>query len=183
MTFIIYYIILFIGAAIIMYIEAEELKEIPLKDNTTKKLEGMLKTELNISVNRSTLDKLIAISSKIALETKKQKDQQWKRRISWGTLHKWKYFTHITLTTVGKVTIHYIFLSLIIIVSTTISQTCAKNLLLSSYDLALCKGDGASELTQALDFQQINPKTGENIFGKFRIYSTRNKGKQLFFEK
>lgn len=103
LTFIIYYIILFVGAAIIMYIEAVGLRRIPIRENITEPLKKLFETELQVSTNRSTLEKIIAISRKISEETKAEQARQWKREASWETLYKWKYFTHVTLTTLGNV--------------------------------------------------------------------------------
>ena len=102
-VFLTYYVLLFVGAVIIMLIEANELDNVPdYTINATKSLEQLLREELKVAVNRTSLDKIVQMTQDITAKQKRIDDLKWKRDISWSTLYKWRYFTHTTLTTVGK---------------------------------------------------------------------------------
>lgn len=102
--FAVYYALLFIGAAIIMYIEANALQAKSAEDtvNITKPLQHLLESEFQLALNESSLLRIMNMSNQLYEKSKKIKDRKWKKSISWSTLLKWRHFTQITLTTVGK---------------------------------------------------------------------------------
>lgn len=100
--FLIYYALLFIGAAIIMYIEAVGLgNQSNISSNCTKRVEEFFKRELNLQLDKSKISRVLQLSREIAKQEQWMANTEWKREISWKTMYKWRYFTHTTLTTVG----------------------------------------------------------------------------------
>ncbi len=111
--FVVYYVIIYIGAAIIMYIEAKGLEGDDYNDdtaNSTEILRGLLNREANITTNETNINEIIKMSYKIYTKAKKVKNQKWKKKISWATMFKWRYFAHVTITTVGRYLLHVITL-------------------------------------------------------------------------
>ena len=105
MIFLVYYILLFVGAAIIMLIEAKGVEDEDVQTmNITEPLERLVKSGLNGTVNASTVEKVIELSNDIQKRRKRIQEVKWRKEISLKTMYKWRYFTHITLTTVGKYT-------------------------------------------------------------------------------
>ena len=103
MIFLIYYILLFVGAAIIMLIEAKGVEDEGVEImNITEPLEKLLKFGFNGTVNASSVEKVIELSNDIRKRRKRIQEVKWRKEISLKTMYKWRYFTHITLTTVGK---------------------------------------------------------------------------------
>ena len=100
--FLVYYALLYIGAAIIMYIEANELEPTPSAGNITQPLAHLIEEELNVTANSTVIKRVIELSREITEKSKREKDLEWRREISWSVLYKWRYFVHITLTTLGK---------------------------------------------------------------------------------
>ena len=101
--FLIYYALLFIGATIIMYIEAAGLeRDENNPSNSTKIVDEFFMKEFNLQLNMSKINRILQLSQEIALHKEKNEKTHWKRKISWKTMYKWRYFTHTTLTTVGK---------------------------------------------------------------------------------
>ena len=100
--FLVYYALLYIGAAIIMYIEANELEPTPSAGNITQPLVHLIEEELNVTANSTVIKRVIELSREITEKSKREKDLEWRREISWSVLYKWRYFVHITLTTLGK---------------------------------------------------------------------------------
>ena len=102
-VFILYYVLLFVGATIIMYIEARGLQDEAITfTNASKTLDGFLRSELELQLNSSYIDRILQLSQTVAEQRQKAKKTLWKREISWKTMYRWRYFTHTTLTTVGK---------------------------------------------------------------------------------
>ena len=100
-TFLIYYALLFIGAAVMMYLEADGLGS-QNEFNATKELENFFTSKFNLSFNDSSLKDIMKLSSSLSSKMASREKQEWKKTISWKTFYKWRYFTHITLTTVGE---------------------------------------------------------------------------------
>ena len=100
-TFLIYYVLLFIGAAVMMYLEADGLAS-QNEFNATKELENFFTSKFNLSFNDSSLKEIMKLSSSLSSKMVSREKQEWKKTISWKTFYKWRYFTHITLTTVGE---------------------------------------------------------------------------------
>ena len=100
--FLAYYALLFIGAAIIMYIEAAGLGNYSnIYSNSTKKVEEFFKRELDLHLSKNKISRILQLSREITKQEQWMANTQWKREISWKTMYKWRYFTHTTLTTVG----------------------------------------------------------------------------------
>ncbi len=146
-TFMIYYVVIYVGAAIMMYIERDELKSKSTVDASKverQRLKDMLLFEHNVTLNHSQLSKVIYtsiyanrcdkklswlkdifhtrhnmmvknlsqlpeiislsydIAVKDAANFKAWRKQWWKRKNSFNTLITWRYFTQVTITTVGR---------------------------------------------------------------------------------
>ena len=100
--FMIYYALLFVGAAIIMYIEAAGLRESTHTSvNSTKTVEEFFTREFSVQINKSSINRVLKLSQQIERQEQWVASTSWKKEISWKTLYKWRYFTHTTLTTVG----------------------------------------------------------------------------------
>eukprot|EP00112_Aurelia_sp_Birch-Aquarium-sp1_P012280 Seg2582.2 transcript_id=Seg2582.2/GoldUCD/mRNA.D3Y31 product="Potassium channel subfamily K member 3" protein_id=Seg2582.2/GoldUCD/D3Y31 len=101
-VFLVYYILLFVGAVIIMFIEATGVEDENIETtNITEPLERLLKSGFNWRVNVSSVEKVIELSNDIRKRRERIQEVKWRKKISWKTMYKWRYFTHITLTTVG----------------------------------------------------------------------------------
>ena len=86
-----------------MHIEESGLnaKAARVSDPTEVLLKTLL-NDYNITLDNSSASKILQLSYNLYAAEKARSNREWKTKISWAGLFKWRYFAQVTITTVGK---------------------------------------------------------------------------------
>ena len=104
LLFLSYMALLFIGAAIMMCIESFAKDEIEIEKQTNYTLiKEYLESKLNINISYENITDIHSqlLSSNFMITSTKRKSS-WRKRIGFESLMKWKYFSSISLSTIGE---------------------------------------------------------------------------------
>eukprot|EP00112_Aurelia_sp_Birch-Aquarium-sp1_P006307 Seg1698.9 transcript_id=Seg1698.9/GoldUCD/mRNA.D3Y31 product="Potassium channel subfamily K member 9" protein_id=Seg1698.9/GoldUCD/D3Y31 len=95
--------LLFIGAAIMMYIESFSKDEVKIEKHANYTLmKEYLESKLKINISYENITEIhlqLSSSNFVIVSTKKKRS--WRKEISFQNLLRWKYFSSISLSTIG----------------------------------------------------------------------------------
>ena len=101
--FMIYNAFVLIGAAVMMYIESLAKDEVKIERQTNYTLmKEYLELKLNMNISFENITEIHSQLSSNFTITSTKKKSSWRKEISLSTYFRWKSFSEVSISTIGK---------------------------------------------------------------------------------